>query len=149
MLGAPFVSRLATRNIIGVLSMTLEKSSMHAIAEKLTALGGTGPLTSREWRIRCRLNWHTKASSAVRHLLYGERQATLEEAREIEAAHLKYCAERLHANRAENEALLQTMRSALAAMEESDPEFFGPTLEAVQQMLLQRRGQAGEGGPEG
>ena len=129
--------------------MNLEKPSMTAIAEKLTALGGSGPLKMREWRIRCRLGWHTKAASAVRHLLYGERNATLDEAREIEAAHIKYCAEKLHANRAENEALLQQMRSALAAMEQSDPEFFSAHIEALGQLLLQRRGQAGEDGPQG
>lgn len=126
--------------------MKLEFSSMTALAEKLAAIGGNGPLKSREWRIRSRLNWHTKAQSAVRHLIYGERNATLDEAREIEAAHIKYCAEKLHANRAENAALLQSMQSALAAMEESDPEFFEPTLQAVRAMLLQRRGQVREGG---
>lgn len=108
--------------------MRLGKVSMNAIAEKLTAIGGHGPLKLREWRIRVRLNWHHKARSAVRHLLYGERSPSLEEARQIEAAHLKYCAERIHANAAENAALFREMQSALTAMEESDPEFSSRTL---------------------
>ena len=126
--------------------MRMEKSSMNAIAEKLSAIGGHGPLKAREWRIRCRLNWHDKARSAVRHLLYGERRPTLAEAKEIEAAHLRYCAERIKANAAENEALLSSMRTALAAMEQTDPEFFGPTIEAVGEILLQRRAQSLEHG---
>jgi len=126
--------------------MGLEKSSMTALAEKLTALGGHGPLKSREWRIRCRLNWHDKAASAIRHLLYGERRPTLAEAKQIESAHLCYCAERIRENAAENETLLSSMRTALAAMEASDPEFFEPTIKAVGEMLLQRRSQASERG---
>jgi hypothetical protein len=126
--------------------MRLEKLSMNAIAEKLADIGGSGPLKSREWRIRCRLNWHNKAASAVRHMLYGARRPSLEEAKQIEAAHLKYCAERIRQNAAENAALLQEMRSALAAMETSDPEFFAPHIATVREMLLQRRDQAGENG---
>lgn len=126
--------------------MFLEKRSMTVLAEKLAALGGAGPMKSREWRIRCRLGWHDKAASAIRHLIYGERRPTWQEAREIEAAHLKFCAERIRANEAENVALISTMRSALAAMEASDPEFFEPTIKAVGEMLLQRRAQALEPG---
>jgi len=128
--------------------MDLEKSSMTALAEKLDAIGGHGPLKAREWRIRCRLNWHDKAASAVRHLLYGERRPTVDEAKQIEAAHLRYCAERIRANAAENETLLSSMRAALAAMEAADPEFFRPHVEAVGAMLLQRGHQASETGDE-
>jgi hypothetical protein len=126
--------------------MKLEKFSMTVIAEKLAALGGSGPLKSREWRIRCRLNWHDKAASAVRHMIYGERAPTVEEARQIEAAHLKHCAERIRQNATENAALLREMQSALAAMEKSDPEFFGPNIDALREVLLQRWNQAGENG---
>lgn len=122
---------------------------MTAIAEKLTAIGGTGPLKAREWRIKSRLNWHDKAASTVRHMLYGERMPTLDEARQIEAAHLKYCAERIRQNATENAALIREMQSALAAMEASDPEFFQPHIDAVRAMLLQRRDQANQGGSEG
>lgn len=128
--------------------MTMEKSSMNAVADKLVAIGGTGPLKAREWRIRCRLGWHDKAKSAIRHLLYGERRPTLDEAREIEAGHLKFCAERIRANEAENADLLSSMRSALAAMEACDPDFFGPHVEAMREILLQRRAQAAESGGE-
>jgi hypothetical protein len=119
---------------------------MTALAEKLSAIGGDGPLKSREWRIRSRLNWHTKAASAVRHMLYGERTPSLDEAKQIEAAHLRYCAERINANAAENASLLREMQSALAAMEACDPEFYRPHVEAVRELLLQRWGQAGENG---
>jgi hypothetical protein len=118
--------------------MTLEDSSMHALAEKLTDIGGEGPLKLREWRIRCRLNWHDKAASAVRHLLYQERRPTLDEAKQIEAAHLKHCAEKVIANAAENEALLSSLRSAVAAMETSDPDFFREHIEAAGEILLRR-----------
>jgi hypothetical protein len=124
----------------------MEESSMTALAEKLTDIGGTGPLKAREWRIRCRLNWHDKASSAVRHLIYGERRPSLDEAREIEAAHLKYCAEKILENRAENASLLSSMHAALAAMESSDPEFYRAHIEALGAMLLQSRSQSRENG---
>jgi hypothetical protein len=123
----------------------LEKSSMTAVlVEKLTAIGGAGTLKEREWRIRCRLNWHHKARSAVRHLLYRERVPSFEEGKQIEAAHLRFCAERVRQNAAENAALFQEMRSALAAMEASDPDFFAPDIDAVRAMLLQGRDQANE-----
>lgn len=126
--------------------MDLEKISTMALAEKLGALGGSGPMKAREWRIRCRLGWHDKAASAIRHLMYGERRPTWEEAHEIEAAHLKFCAERIELNARENSALLRELRSALAAMEASDPDFFEPTIKAVGEMLLQRWAQALEHG---
>ncbi len=129
--------------------MFLEKRSMAAIAEKLSAIGGQGPFKAREWRIRCRLGWHSKAPSAIRHLLYHERRPSLDEAREIEAAHLKFCAEKILENRAENETLRSSMRSALAAMESSDPEFYRAHIEALGAMLLQSRHQSGEGGDKG
>ena len=119
-------------------------SRMTALVEKLTAIGGDGSLKQREWRIRCRLGWHTKARSAVRHILNGERGLSVAQARQIEAAHFKYCAERIEVNARENADLLREMRSALAAMEATDPEFFEPTIDAVRQMLLQRRAQASE-----
>lgn len=126
----------------------LEKFSMTAIAEKLTALGGSGPLKSREWRIRHLLGWHTKAKSTVRHMLYGERYPSIDEAREIEAAHLKWCADKARQNAAENKALFREMRSALAAMESSDPEFYRPHIECVREMLVQFGHQTRENGTQ-
>lgn len=48
--------------------------SVAALAEKLSILAGSGKLADREWRIRNRCQWHRKAKSSVRHLLYGERR---------------------------------------------------------------------------
>lgn len=124
--------------------MELEKSSipastrrlMAALVEKLNEIGGRGKLAEREWRIRCRLKWHTKRPTTVRHLLYGERVPSLTEAKEIEAAHLKHCAEKAAARRAEDQELFRAMREAIAAMERTDPEFFSPHIEAARQALL-------------
>lgn len=117
--------------------MVLERfSNLAAVAEKLAALGGHGRLKEREWRIRVRLGWHRMPATTIRHMLYGERRPSVDEAREIEAAHVRYCAEKVRQNAAENEALFQQMRSALAAMQESDPDFYGPHIEAVRNILF-------------
>lgn len=110
---------------------------MSAYATKLRELGGDGKLREREWRIRVRLNWHSKPASTVRHMLFCERRPTVEEAQEIEAAHLRWCAEKVEANRAESQKLFVAMREAIAAMEASDPEFYAPHLDAVRELLLQ------------
>jgi len=125
------------------LSKMLGKYSMTAFVDKLVGLGGLGKLQEREWRIRSRLSWHTKAKSAVRHLMYGERKPSLEEAAQINAAHLRYCAETIEANRNENAKLFATMQSALAAMQASDPEFYAPHVQAVSEILLRARNMAG------
>ncbi|MFT3987209.1 hypothetical protein [Aestuariivirga sp.] len=121
---------------------------MAALVEKLSVIAGPGKLAEREWRIRCRLNWHTKPKSAVRHLLYGERQPSLEEAKQIEAAHIKHCAQKIEANRDENRRLYDAMREALSAMEATDPDFYRPHIEAVGEMLLRGRNAAGQAGTE-
>ena len=126
--------------------MFLEKSSMAAIAKKLSAIGGQGRMKEREWRIRCRLNWHNKAASAVRHLLHGERKPTIEETKQSEAAHLRFCAEKVKANAAENEALFASMRSAISAMEAADVEFYRPHIEAMRDILFRDRNEAREVG---
>jgi hypothetical protein len=112
-------------------------STMAALAEKLREIGGVGKLDECVWRIRVRLNWHSKPASTVRHMLYRERRPSVEEAQEIEAAHLRWCAERVEANRAESQKLFVAMREAIAAMEASDPEFYAPHLDAVRELLLQ------------
>jgi hypothetical protein len=121
---------------------------MSAYATKLRELGGEGKLREREWRIRVRLNWHSKPASTVRHMMFCERRPTVEEAREIEAAHLRWCAEKVEANRAESQKLFVAMREAIAAMEASDPEFYAPHLEAVRHLLLQGGNDGGTGGSE-
>lgn len=118
----------------------VEKVSMsQALAEMLDRIGGPGKFQERDWRISSRLNWHTKAKSAVRHLLHGERKPTLEEAKQIEAAHFKWCAEQVKANRDANEQLFKSMREALDAMERTDAEFFGPHIEEMRQLIFQNR----------
>ena len=109
---------------------------MNTLVEKLRAIGGDGKLAECEWRIRSRCGWHHKAQSAIRHLIYSERRATVEEAKQIEAAHLRWCAEKIDANRRENAQLFDTMRKAIAAMEASDPEFYGPQIQAIGELLL-------------
>jgi hypothetical protein len=108
---------------------------MAALAEKLNAIGGNGKLLEREWRIRSRLNWHTKARSSIRHMLYGERQPSLDEAKQIEIAHLKYCAEQIEAHRAENAKLFDSLRRSLDAMQKTDPEFFVTQVQAVREIM--------------
>lgn len=88
------------------------------------------------------------ARTAVRHLLYGERKPSAEEAKQIEAAHLKYCAEKIEANAHENAKLFASMRQALAAMEASDPEFYRPHIETVRELLFRGRNLGGDGGGE-
>lgn len=116
---------------------------MSALVDKLSFIAGGGKLAERDWRVRCSLNWHSKPKSVVRHMLHGERRPSLEEAQQIEAAHLKAAAEKVKANAAENEALFCSMRSALAAMEASDAEFFSTQIEAVREIMLQHRRDAG------
>lgn len=128
--------------------MKLEKFAMTALVEKLAALGGDGPFKSREWKIRSRLNWHTKARSAVRHILAGARKVSLEEAQQIEAAHMKYCAEKVEANRDENRKLLDALARSLAAMEASDPDYFSEQVEAVREILFRRGNANAENGGE-
>lgn len=129
--------------------MVMEIVPMTAVAERLAALGGEGRWKACEWRIRVRLNWHTKAKSAIRHLVRGEQVPTLEEVREIEAAHLKYCAEKVEANRDENTRLFASMHSAIAAMEKSDPEFYRPHIEAIRDTVLRLGNIPGGTGGEG
>lgn len=78
-------------------------------------------------------------------MLNGERQISAVEAKEIEAAHLKWCADKARSNAAENEAIFREMRAALVAMEQTDPEFYRPHVEAVRDILLQFGHGSGEG----
>lgn len=119
--------------------MDMGKSPMTSIVAKLNDLAGPKPTKSQDWRIRVRLNWHDKARSAIRHMLAGTRKITHEEARQIEAGHLRYCAEKAEANRAETQKLFASMRTAIAAMERSDPAFFGEQIAAMREVLLRPR----------
>ena len=129
--------------------MFLGKSPMSSLVRKLSEIGGDGPFKSVDWRIRVRLNWHHKAKSAVRHILEGVRKIDLDEAAEIEAAHLKWCAEKVEANRDENRKLFDAMRKSIEAMEQGDSEFYRPHIEAVRDLLLQHGNVSGQAGSEG
>lgn len=113
---------------------------MPALADKLRLLGGGGKLAAREWRIRCRLGWHGKAASAARHLLYGERRVTVEEAKQIDAAYAKWCAEKFEANSHENAKLIAAISEFAERAARVDAEYFHNDLEALRQ-TLHRLGQ--------
>ena len=109
---------------------------MTALADKLGAIAGAGKLEQRVWRVRIRCRWHHKARTAVRHLLYGERRASLEEARDIEAAFARYCAEKIEKNRAENADLLKSIVIFAEIAARVDAEFYQHHLEALRESLL-------------
>lgn len=92
--------------------LTSRREAMTALVEKLSSIAGGGKLSEREWRVRCRLKWHTKPKSSVRHLLYGERKPSIEEARQIEAAHFKLCAEKIQEHDEATKRLFENMRIA-------------------------------------
>lgn len=124
----------------------VERFSMSALAEKLSAIGGEGKFSVREWRIKRALNWHDKAPSAIRHMLHGERRPDPIEAKQIEGAHLIKCAEDINENTKANARLLASMREAIGAMQATDPDFFAPHLEAVRELLFQGRDMGGKEG---
>jgi hypothetical protein len=130
-----FNSRLAG-SLFDSTSMAMEEKSMESLVTKLNDIAGFGKLANRELRLRSLLNWRTKAKSSIRHLLHGEQRPSLEEAKEIEAAHLKHCAEKIERNRAETIKLFNTMRASIAAMEASDPEFYEPHIAMVREALF-------------
>lgn len=109
--------------------------SVAALAEKLSILAGSGKLADREWRIRNRCQWHRKAKSSVRHLLYGERRPSFEEAREIEAAYALHCADKLEANRRENAALVESIVGFAEMARRVDEDFYASHLEALREAL--------------
>lgn len=121
---------------------------MTDLVNKLALIAGTGKLSERDWRTRCALGWHDKPKSVVRHLIYGERCVSLNEAQQIEAAHVKAIAKKVEANRAENEQLFNTMRQALAAMEAGDAEFYREQIEAMGAALDLMGHAAGRNGRE-
>ena len=128
--------------------MRLEKETMAALTAKLADIAGDGKLQAREWRVRCRLNWHNKAPSRIRHIIYGEVRPSLDEAREIEAAYAKWCANRLREIDGETKQLFDSIRQSVAAMEATDPEFFAPTIADVSAALLRCRMQRSDPGTE-
>lgn len=114
--------------------------------EMLDKIGG-GPAvkqSAKEWAIRCALNWHTKARSAVRHMLAGERKMSAQEEWDIELGYLKHCAHLIEAHRDEDRKLFATIRSSLEYLENADPEFHRPAIEALGELADTLRGVVGE-----
>lgn len=114
---------------------TSKVKPMAALAEKLGVIAGGGKLAEREWRLRSRCHWHRKPKSSVRHLLYGERRPSLEEAREIEAAYARHCAEKLEQNRRENAALVESIVGFAEMARRVDEDFYASHLEALRETL--------------
>lgn len=120
---------------------------MSAYVEKLDQIGGGSEVKKfalKDWQIRARLKWHDKAKSAIRHILRGDRKLSGQEEREIEAAHLRFCADAIKAKHDETKDLFASMRRAIDAMERSDPEFYRPHIEAVRDQML-RLGYVADG----
>ena len=105
--------------------------------DKLAELGGAGPAKVCEERIKTRTGWHDKAPSAIRHMLSGSRKISADERNDIEAAYLRYCADKIKVNNDDNRRLYQTIRNAIAALEKSDPEFHRPQIEALREIVNQ------------
>lgn len=126
----------------------LEKFSMEAVLNKLAAIGGNGKFQEKDWRIRCRLNWHTKAKSAVRHMLSGARKIEPEEIKDIEEGFIKHFPEMVEAHRAANRQLFDQMRTEVARLEAGDVEFHKPQIEAMRSVLLQLGNMVGQNGIE-
>jgi hypothetical protein len=122
----------------------MEMISSAEALDLLVQIAGPGKFAVRELRIKKRLNWRDKASSAIRHILQGERRLTPDEIRDIEIARIKFCADQIEANREVNRNLFSAMRSALAAMEVGDPEFYRPHIEAMRDAVLQLGHRPGE-----
>jgi hypothetical protein len=137
-------------------SRTMEKSSRPgpkmfvgvSHVEMLEQLGGKRKAEARDWHLKCLLGWHTKAKSAIRHILYGERTLTAQEERDIEAAFIRYHADQIEANRAEDRKHYATLRSALEYLETADPDFHRPAIEALRDVAGRLGNMVGQAGTE-
>lgn len=108
---------------------------MAAVADKLSELAGIGKLAVREYRVRSRLNWHTKAKTAVRHLLHGEQKADEDERLQIDAAHARWCAEKIEANTHDTARLIASIAEFAERASRVDAEYFREDIEALRQSL--------------
>jgi hypothetical protein len=99
--------------------------------EMLEKLGGDRKAEALDWHLRCLLNWHTKAKSAIRHILYGEQTLTAQDERDIEAAYIRFHADQIEANREEDRSHYATLGAVLQYLETVDPEFHRPAIEAL------------------
>jgi hypothetical protein len=126
--------------------MPMENMSMEAVLRKLDQLGGAGPLKLKMRNVRSRLRWRDVTDNTIRHLLYREQKPSLEQVRQIEAAHLKHCAEKVRHLNDEVKQLYAGMREAIAAMEADDAEYHRETLAEVRHALFQARSRGGQAG---
>jgi hypothetical protein len=133
-------------------SRTMEKSSRPGPkmfvgvthAEMLEQIAEGRKAEARDWHLRCKLNWHEKAKSFVRHVWYGEQELSAQDERDIELAYIRYHADQIEANRAEDRRLFATIRSSLEYLESADPEFHRPAIEALGELADRLRGVAGQ-----
>jgi hypothetical protein len=116
------------RGMIGTAQLT------HLQMLKLIGGGEGVKMPAMDHAIRKRLNWWTKARSAVRHILHGEQKLTSQDERDIELGYLKYCADLIEAHRHEDEQHLATIRSSLEYLQSVDPDFHRPAIEALGQL---------------
>lgn len=120
------------------------------MSEKLLQLGGGGGRFSKSMvrPIMSRLKWwDTGADNRIRHLIYREQKPTPEQVRDVRRAYIKYRAERLAIERRENNAILaDNVRTALEAMQHSDPDFFARDIEAHRALLRKIDDMGGEQG---
>lgn len=96
--------------------------------------GDSVKLTAKDWTVRRALNWHTKAKSAVRHLLAGEQKFSPEEQRDVEAGFLRFCADEIRRHHEEDQRLIATLQSSLEYLSKIDPEFHQPAIQALRSM---------------
>lgn len=116
--------------------------------EMLAELGGDTKGEAKDWRLRHRLGWHAKAKSAIRHILYGEQTLSAQDERDIEAAYIRYHADQIEANRAEDRKHYATLRATMEFLETVDPDFHRPAVEALRHVADRLGNMVGETGTE-
>lgn len=116
--------------------------------EKLDRIGGGEKVkfAAKDWAIRVRLKWHDKARSAIRHILNGEQKLSGQDERDIDLGFMKHCAAQIERHRDEDRQLLETIRSTAEYLENADPQFHGPTLEALREIAHRLGGPNDQGG---
>lgn len=124
-------------------------SAVADVSKKLREIAGPKPLKSQVSRAQSWLGsrWRDKAGpNRIRHLLALEQTPSPEQIREIHAAHAHYCADKIEANRREDQRLAAEIISFLELALRSDPEFYRPEIERVCQILDRLRKPVRQGG---
>ena len=101
--------------------------------EMLDKIGGGEAVkaTAKDWNIRCALSWHEKAKSAIRHLLAGEQKFTPQDERDVEAGFMRFCADQIRRHNEQDREYLATIKSSIARLENIDPDFHRPAIQAL------------------